>query len=59
MKNVIVIIAAILIGFSASNAAEYKPKRPKSGYDYKTHYKKGAKYKKQNERGKKRKCNRK
>jgi hypothetical protein len=58
MKKVIafIIMAVMLIG--TAETAEAKPKRPKSGYNYKAHAKRNAKYKKQNESGKKRKCGR-
>jgi hypothetical protein len=58
MKTTIIYFAALLIACSAAATPEAKPKRPKSGYNYKAHAKRNAKYKKQNESGKKRKCGR-
>jgi hypothetical protein len=52
----LIIVAVLLIG--TAQTAEAKPKRPKSGYNYKAHHKKSTKYKRENERGKKRKCGR-
>ena len=59
MRKVILILITVAMCFSVSASEECKPKRPKSGYNYKAHSKKNAKYKSNNERGKYMKCKRK
>jgi hypothetical protein len=60
MKKAIILLLCILFtGATIDTSAQAKPKRPKSGNNYKSHAKKNAKYKRNNEAGKYMKCGRK
>jgi hypothetical protein len=59
MKNLLLIILAFSLCFNASASFDGpKPKKAKSGYNYKAHQKRNATYKRNNERGKYMKCKR-
>ena len=59
MKNLFLIIIAVALCFNTSASFDGpKPKKSKSGYNYKAHQKRNAGYKSNNERGKYMKCKR-
>lgn len=59
MKKALLILLMLSMCFNVSASQESKPKKPKSGYNYKAHGKKNAKFKRNNERGNYAKCKRK